>query len=206
MKRFLLLTGLSLVLLFVVFVAAVSMRARDAEPLPPPDPAMAIALPDGETLPLAEVLERARRGELPAVAEHPVEPLVSAEPVMPADQAPQPDAAGLTPDLEFGKGPFPLLNGQPLVPKDPIYALAEVARYEGRNEQAIALYLSIPRDSEHYARARRLVAWNILARNMDKPQQAVRYANEALHAAPFDANAWHDWSRVYARSLGFPVD
>ena len=198
MRRILLWTLVVTAVLVVILVSLVVVRAGEVEPLPPPDPALAIELPGGESLPLAEVLERARRDELPPLARPQVEALVA------ADGAGATSAAAVTAGGDVG--PFPLVDGVPLVPDDPVYALAETARREGRHEQALALYLSIPPDSEHYARARRLVAWNILARDMDRPEQAVRYANEALHAAPFDGNAWQDWARVYGRTLGLPVD
>jgi len=88
---------------------------------------------------------------------------------------------------------------------DPLYALAEQNRADGKLDQALALYLSIPPDSKNYARARRIAAWNILARDLHKPEWAVKYANEALAAAPLDDSSWEDWARVYARTLGLPV-
>jgi len=196
-KRVLLWSLLGLLVLVGSLVSIVTVRVNDVEPLPPPDPARPIVFDDGSSMPLAEVLDRAHRG-LPL----PIEP----PSVMQSLVADLDFKATLVAGDPQGLLSAPEAQGAALVAEDPVYALAEQNRADGKLDQALALYLSIPRESEHYARARRIVAWNILARDQDKPEQAVRYANDALHADPFDGNVWHDWSRVYARTLGLPVD
>lgn len=184
-------------MLAVALVSLVLVRAGSVDALPPPDPALAIEMSGGASLPLAEVVDRARRGTLPKPTLPPVQPLLGAE-------SPQiPDEEGPITILE--RGPFPMRHGVPIVPDDPLYAMAEIARWEGRSEQALALYLSIPPDNEHYARSRRIVAWELLARDLDRPEQAVKYANQAVRADPFNGNAWQDWARVYGKSLGLPL-
>jgi tetratricopeptide (TPR) repeat protein len=196
-RRILLWTFGAITLLVVVLVSLVLVRAGGVDALPPPDPALAIEMPGGQSMPLAEVVDRARQGTLPKPTLPPVEPLLGSEPL---------DIEGEEgPITILERGPFPMLHGVPIVPDDPVYALAEIARWEGRNEQALALYLSIPPDNEHYARSRRIVAWELLARDLDRPEQAVAYANQAVRADPFNGNAWQDWARVYGKSLGLPL-
>jgi hypothetical protein len=42
---------------------------------------------------------------------------------------------------------------------------------------AVLAALSVTPANEHYATARRRAAWTILAGKMDRPEQAVRFAN-----------------------------
>jgi tetratricopeptide (TPR) repeat protein len=192
-KRILLWSLLGLTILVASFVSVVGVRVADVEPLPPPDSGLLIQLGDGSRLPLAEVVQRARSGEpLPVVPQAEVERLL-------------PELTASTTWVRTADVAFPVVNGQPLIDADPLFALAEHARRQGRHEEAMALYLSIPRDSDRYARARRTVAWNILTQELDRPEQAVRLVNESLHADPFDGNGWQDWARVYGRTLGLPV-
>ena len=194
MKRIVLWLLLGLLVLVVSVVSIVNVKVADAGELPPPDPSLPIVFDDGSSMPLAEVVERAESG-LPL----PVSPPTTLQLV----------ASALDGRIVASPAGRPLdasLTARVGTVDDPIFALAEQNRADGKLEQALALYLSVPPDSEHYAKSRRLAAWNILARDMDRPEQAVRYANEALHAAPFDGNVWQDWARVYGRTLGLPVD
>ena len=194
MRRIVLWGLLGLAVLVISLVSIVTVRVADAEELPPPDPALPIAFSDGSTLPLSKVLDRARHG-LPLAVEPPT-----------IAQSLAIDLGGTI--VANPEQPMPALlaerHGE--VDPDPIFALAQQKRADGNLDQALALYLSIPRESRNYANARRLVAWNILARDRHQPAQAVKYANQALHADPFDGNAWQDWARVYGRTLGLPVD
>lgn len=177
MRRILLWTLLSVVTLVVILVSIVGVLAADADPLPEPDPALQIRLADGTHLPLAEVLDRARQGlPLPRAM-----PPSEVQPLLPPDEAEAADFAQ-------------------------VFDLARHAADEGRLEQALALYLSIPPEDRQYARARRLVAWNILARDMHKPARGVRFINDALAADPFEPKVWEDLWRVYTHTLGLPTD
>ena len=196
MKRVLLWSLLGLVVLVASLVSIVSVQVADVEPLPAPDPELPIVLGDGSTLPLAEVVDRAERG-LPLPIRKQSEAALFIDGKLPRRIGPS------APPLEANLA-APLLGAD--IDTDPLFDLAEQHRAHGELEQALALYLSVPPDSEHYPKARRRAARNILARDMDKPEQAVRYANQALHADPLDGNAWQDWARVYGRTLGLPVD
>jgi hypothetical protein len=193
MKRIVLWTLLGLTVLVGSLLSIVGVRVAGADELPPPDPALPIVFDDGSSMPLSEALERARAGlPLPVQA-----PTVRQSLVADLD---------LQATIVVDGDPDHLLDSRAgAVVDDPIYALAEQNRADGKLDQALALYLSIPPDSKNYARARRIAAWNILARDLHKPEWAVKYANEALAAAPLDDSAWEDWARVYARTLGLPV-
>ena len=195
-KRALLWTLPFAVLLVITLLSLVAVRSHEVEPLPPPDPELPIELPGGESLPLAEVVERARRGlplALPT-ADPKVEPLAAA------------DVAAATIEQRVVGGAVVPADAAPFVDPHPLFALADAAYREGRLEQAMALYLSVPPDDDRYSRARRIVAWKILTRDLDRPEQAVAFANQSLHADPFEGNVWQDWARVYGRTLGLPVD
>lgn len=177
MRRVLLWVLLAVVVAVCCLLALVGVRAADADALPPPDPSLPIQLADGSRWPLAQVLDHARQGRpLPRAV-----PPSGVEPLIPP-----PD----TEPADYG----------------PVFDLARQAANEGRLEQALALYLSIPREDSHYARARRLVAWNILARDLHKPAQGVRFVNDALAADPFEPKVWEDLWRVYTHTLGLPSD
>ena len=193
MKRIVPWTLLGLTVLVGSLLSIVGVRVAGADELPPPDPALPIVFDDGSSMPLSEALERARAGlPLPVRA-----PTVRQSLVADLD---------LQATIVVDGDPGHLLDSRAgAVVDDPIYALAEQNRADGKLDQALALYLSIPPDSKNYARARRIAAWNILARDLHKPEWAVKYANEALAAAPLDDSAWEDWARVYARTLGLPV-
>jgi hypothetical protein len=160
--------------------------------LPAPNPAQPIHLADGTTRPLSEVLQLA------------------------PDDVPLPDE----PALIVG-GPDPALTPEENVEREKVmrdiadsvqaairaeegtvFHLAEVARREGRLDEAEALYLSIPEDDPRWARAQRRIAWDILAKGKGEPRRAVVYAKKALAAEPFDANSWQDFARVCAGTLG----
>jgi tetratricopeptide (TPR) repeat protein len=196
MRRILIWLVIPCAVLIIAALSIVGVRVWSAEELPPPDPALPIVFDDGSSMPLAEALDRARRGLPLPVAAPTFRQSLLANLEFKATIAVDGDPDGLLDAPVGSAGPL----------DDPIYELAEQNRADGKLDQALALYLSIPEDSKHYARARRIVAWNILARDQGKPEQAVRYANQALHAAPLDGNAWQDWYRVYARTLGLPVD
>ncbi|HZM00019.1 MAG TPA: hypothetical protein VFD43_07175 [Planctomycetota bacterium] len=196
MKRALLWTLLGVAVVAITLVALVGVRAGEVEPLPPADPALPIDLPGGERLPLAEVVDRARRGL----------PLPVPEPLLPSEQTSAAELAAATLERRAAAGVVVPAGAAPFVDPDPLFALADTAHREGRLEQAMALYLSVPPDDDRYSRARRIVAWKILTRDLDRPEQAVALANQSLHADPFDGNVWQDWARVYGSALGLPVD
>ena len=167
----------ALATLLLAAIALVGVLGAEAEPLAPPDPALPIQLADGTHLSLAEVLERTRQG-------------------LPLPRARSP--SGVEPLLPPGdEGPADFA---------PVFDLARHAADEGRLEEALALYLSIPPEDRNYARARRLVAWNILARDMHKPASGVRFVNDALAADPFEPKVWEDLWRVYGHTLGLPTN
>jgi hypothetical protein len=193
MRRTLKLAALTLLVLLVAVVVLVENRAD--EKLPPPDPATPIRLQDGTFAPLAEVLERARAGTLIAPRKDEDERKVLAEP---------------DPELEAriaGIQAANLANIQAeLEQQPPVFRLAEVALDEGRLDEAMALYASLPEDDPYWPRAQRRIAWDILTQQRGQPQQAVRYAQAALAAEPLEGNSWQDLARVYAGTLGFEVD
>ncbi|HZM00018.1 MAG TPA: hypothetical protein VFD43_07170 [Planctomycetota bacterium] len=177
MRRKLVWVLAALTALAVILIALVAVRAAETDPLPPPDPGLPIRLADGTLMPLAEVIDHARAGL--ALSRSTAPPGV--EPLLPPADAEPADFAQ-------------------------VFELARQAADEGRLEEALALYLSIPREDATYARARRLVAWNILARDMHQPACGVRYINDSFFADPFEPKVWEDLWRVYGHTLGLPTN
>jgi len=189
MRRTLLLAALTLLLLVLGTTLIVQVRSVD-EPLPAPDVALPIHLEDGTVLPLAEVLARAQ-----------VEPPAPPAPLeLPAAQAPP--AQALRPDqLAVAERVRAEIAAQ-----SSVFHMAQRALLAGRNDEALALYQSIPEDDPDWASAQRQIGWHILARGRDDPRRAVPYVQAAVRREPLDANSWHDLARVYAGTLGFDVD
>ena len=187
MRRTLLLAGLTALLLVLGLTLIVQVRSVD-EPLPAPDLAMPIHMPDGTVQPLAEVLaqERAPRPVTPAPT-----PLITGAP--PAQ-----------PPLTHEK--VNDLIRDALDREHSVFRLAEVARREGRLDEALALYLSVPEDSDSWARAQRRIGWDILSCGKGEPRRGVSYVKTSLAANPFSGNGWQDLARVYAGTLGVGLD
>jgi len=190
MRRTLLLAALTLLLLVLGTTLIVQVRSVD-EPLPAPDVAMPIHLEDGTVLPLAEVLARA---QVEAVAP-PAPP-----PELPAAQAPP--AQALRPDeLAVAERVRAEIAAQ-----SSVFHMAQRALLAGRNDEALALYQSIPEDDPDWASAQRQIGWHILTKGRGDPRRAVPYVQAALRREPLEGNSWQDLARVYAGTLGFDVD
>jgi tetratricopeptide (TPR) repeat protein len=194
-----------LVLLFLV-VAAVGTVLTRAEPsdLAEPDPALPIRLPDGSHRPLAEVLALARGGGIDWDAPRP-EPLVAPDHTgaNAAITAPTLDATLV--HAGFSSERIAAIEAA-LARESPVFRLAEIARQDGRLDEAAALYLSVPEDDPRYGRAQRRLAWDVLTKGQGQPRRAVAHAHAALAAEPFDGNSWQDFARVYGATLGIDVD
>jgi hypothetical protein len=199
MKRVLGWTLMILGLLALGVVSSVLMLAERPEDAPP-DPAMLIHLPDGSSRPLGELLDLAVRGE----------PLPAGRPLV-RIQVPEQELAALQPAeraerervLEDIRRMLETeIHGEP----GSLYHLAEVARREGRLDEAAALYLSVPEDDRRYARARRRLAWDVMTKGQNQPRRAVAYAHEAAMLDPFNGNSWQDLARVYGATLGIDLD
>ncbi len=87
-----------------------------------------------------------------------------------------------------------------------VYEMAEYEHWNGRPEQAIALYRSVPKDHHSYARAQRHIGWKLYTKELDDPRRGIAFVNASVKADPFDGNAWEDLVRVYAAGIGLPVD
>lgn len=83
-----------------------------------------------------------------------------------------------------------------------VFALAELALAEGRLDEALALYLSVPGDDPHYATAQRRLGWNVVSVGRRQPRRALGFVHSALAAAPLDNDVWEDVVRVYVANLG----
>jgi hypothetical protein len=207
MRRTLLLIIALLLVSVTALSVLVNLRSEGSEPLPEPDPAMPIVMADGSELPLSEVLDRvARKMPLP---ERPAEPAGKPAPAMP----------DVNPPSQLGKAWSELTEEQRQVRRaafrtqmtrimtdlyGPTFGLAYQREHDGHADQAVALYLSIKEGEPGYARARRRVGWDILARRGDAAR-GVRYVQQALIADPLNGNCWQDFGRIYARTLGIPV-
>lgn len=195
MRRTLTWTLLLLVFTLVGVVSTVLLRAEPAS-LAAPDPATVIQLPDGSRRPLAEVLERARQGEDFGWSP----PVIRLAPPLAAEVAPDPERQRVAEDVARA------VQSAIREHEGTVFHLAEVARHEGRLDEAAALYLSIPEDDRRYGRAQRRLAWDVLTKGQGQPRRAVAFAHAALAAEPFDANSWQDLARVYGATLGLDVD
>jgi hypothetical protein len=162
----------------LLVVVLVNLRAVRPDLAKYANPDLPIPLPDGEVVPLAQVVERSKR--TPLTAPRPTSP-----PTDPAKHEERPHEAARAGDL---------------------FALAEFLYDEGRFDEALAVYLSVPKGHPQYARARRRAGWHILADERGEPERGVPLGHQALFAKPFDGNSWQDLARVYGRTLGLPVD
>ena len=205
MKRALLRSVGVLLVLVLSLVGLVNVLAPRTSELPPPDLDLAIALPDGSERRLGDLMA-------PWTGEPPAEPELGLEVVEPRDAPtvgsfPLPEAEGLEPrevaELMIERA----LRESSLPPdgSDP-FALAEWHRRVGDLSQARALYQALPEWHPRWGRAQRRLAWDVLTRAEDEPAQGVPYAHKALADDPLDGNAWQDAARVYAATLGWPVD
>ena len=194
MRRTLKLAALMLLVLVIAVVVLVENRAD--EKLPPPDPMTPIHLEDGTVLPLSAVVEQARAGTL-------VAPREDDEKRWKAPTTPSPEMAARIAAIREANtaGIQAELEKQP-----PLYRLAEQALGEGRVDEAMALYASLPEEDPCWPRAQRRIAWDILTEQRGQPQQAVRYVQSALMAEPLEGNSWQDLARVYAGTLGLQID
>jgi hypothetical protein len=95
-------------------------------------------------------------------------------------------------------------SGQPL--PGSLFQLAESACRSGRLDEAQALYLSIPPEDPHYAKARRRLAWELLTKAKGQPGRAVMFAKQAVAADPLDGDSWHGLMRVCGATLGIDSD
>jgi hypothetical protein len=188
-------TVVGVVLLFALLLAStVFLRAPGGGA--PVDPATPIHLADGRVVPLSEVIEAGERetsesdgGSSLATAER-----AASE----ADAAGEASTRGAVEAVRRRRGAS--RSG------DPIFDLAQAALADGRNDEALALFLSVPRDSTQYARARRRAGWDVLTKRQGKTREGARYVHEALRLRPFEGNSWQDASRVYAASFGWEID
>lgn len=74
------------------------------------------------------------------------------------------------------------------------------ALVEGDARTALTHLRRVPKDHPEYARAMRYCGWNLLARRLHRPKDAVAYVHESLRHDPFDGNGWQDLARVYLRA------
>ena len=134
MRRFLMWLLIPVALLVLAVISIVGVRVAAADELPPPSPSLPIVFDDGSSMPLSEVLDRSRRG-LPL----PIRPPTIRQSLL----------AGLdfkvTLVADDPEGLLDAPDPQPGPMDDPLYELAEQNRAEGKLDQALALYLSIPR-------------------------------------------------------------
>ena len=194
MKRVLLWSLLGVMALFFGMTTLVLLRA-DPEGLPAPDPAMPIHLADGTTRPLFEVVQAAREGTplpYPQARKFPTDPSLTPEEAAEHQRMMEVAAESVQKAIREVEGT--------------VFHLAEVARHEGRLDEAQALYLSVPEDDPRYGRARRRLAWDVLTKGKNQPRLAVAYANDSVRADPLEGNSWQDLVRVYGATLGIDVD
>ena len=195
----------ALLVLAVVFAApilavmiAVNVRAVRTDLAKLADPDLPISLPDGEVVPLREVIERSARAPVPDLTTRVARTRVF-----------QPDGTSIRPRFEGNPGALRAGESggrrRERALAGDLFALAEIQREEGRTDEALALYLSVPRSHSNYALARRRAGWHILADERGQPERAVPLVQEALLAEPFNGNSWQDLARVYGRALGVPV-
>jgi hypothetical protein len=83
--------------------------------------------------------------------------------------------------------------------------LAKQALSEGRDDEALALFLSVD-VSAISARETRYIGWDVLTKRMGEPRRGVAYVESALRREPLDGNSWQDLARVYAHSVGLALD
>lgn len=161
----------------VVFVAA---TAPSAESLPAPDTAMAIPLPDGRTVTLADVIE----GDL---------------------EIARADDEEVVETVEWKGRTIPLTEERPPPKTATPYALGMYYHDVGRDDLALPLLRSVPRSDSKWATAQRHIGWKIYSRRLNQPRLGVAYINRSIAADPTEGNAWQDAYRAYARSLGLDL-
>lgn len=189
-------------LLLVVLALPLIMASRSTPP-PPLDPGMQIRMSDGSTSTLEEVVARAKgpAGELPPAPEDGGR----------IGRAPGPDDPD--PATAARQGVLPLLHADDLTyeeflrlydenenPYD-LFRMAEWAQMQGRVGEAVALLRSLPQDHPRYARAMRMLGWDLYTRQLDDPGQGIWFVNKSLAEKPFEGNAWQDAYRVYWASV-----
>lgn len=192
MRRTFKLLALLVVVLVVSVVVLVEWRAEDQ--LPPPDPAMPIHVSEGFVLSLAEVVEQAQAGTLPVRTD-------DDGPKVWTPPSPEALAAQAAVHEANAKRVRAWEDNRP-----PLYRLGETALDEGRLDEALALFASIPEEDPYWADAQRCIGWDILAKRKGQPRRAVSYVQAAAMADPLEGNAWQDLARVYAGTLGFEID
>ena len=202
--------GWSMALVFVVVlipVAIVNVLSVPRSESEAPDVERLVGLPDGSEQRLGDLLEVwAGGGEADA------EERVAAPD---ADASPAEPGASDTPTIERGtsdQGSMQAVLDQLLVENDDPpdgsqpFRLAEWHRRQGQLDDAKAIYLALPASHRNWARAQRRLAWDCFAQADDEPARGVPFANASVAADPLDGNAWQDLARVYAATLGLPVD
>lgn len=199
----LLVLALAVVSPILAVLIAVNVRAVRTDIAQLANPNLPISLPDGEVVPLREVIERSARAPVPEVTTRVARTRVF-----------QPDGTSTRPlreanlkDPEAIRARVQEFQGRrrERAQAGDLFALAEIQREEGRTDEALALYLSVPKSHPEYARARRRAGWHILADERGQPDRGVVLVQEALLADPFSGNSWQDLARVYARALGASV-
>jgi len=159
---------------------------------------MRIAIPGGGEVALGKLIERSR---IPV-------PEAPAAPASPgAEPASEPERA--KPDLDLtDPATVERLVGnyeeQRLAKAraGDLFTLAEMARERGDVDQALALYLSVPKDHPEYSRSRRRIGWDLYTQRLSEPERGIAFVNQALFTRPFEENSWQDLARVYGRTLG----
>jgi len=186
----------------VLIVAVANGIAESPRELLPPDPGMLITLPDGRQQPLfdvlahsnltSEVIDREGRGA--------AEGMLSAS----SDEADEP-VAGLDVDQASKALRTAARDRRPPETGD-IYGLAEYALDQGDLDQALALFRSLPEEHPRYGRAQRRIGWDIYTKGLDDPNRGLAFVNRSIRDDPTEGNAWQDAIRVYAATIGFPVN
>ena len=202
MKRALRVVLLSVLLLLVLVVGLANLMG-DGEPLPPPDPALVITLPDGREEPLGDLLERLAQEAATSAAEP--EAAVDEEAAAAGDPPRDDDDPLLARMDEEGVVRVSFRWPPPVDPTD-VFSLGFHAFLEHRDEEALALLQSVPEDHPRYADAQRRIGWDLLTNRMGRPAAGLAYANRSLDADPLSGEAWQDASRVYLATLGIPWD
>ena len=213
MKRPIRAALIGLLVLPLLLVALVNSLAVDPAEAPPPDPGLLITLPDGSEVPLGELVEQASAPETAddglglelvdgATAAAPDETAAPSPAEVPdvSEMSDEEAAAFVREVLERARRDAD--NPAP----DDLLGLARLARREGRLDQAVALYRSIPPDHHSYARAQRQLGWKLYTQEMHEPTRGIAHVNASVAADPMDGNAWQDLVRVYGSSLGLPLD
>jgi hypothetical protein len=193
---------LKFVVLPVVLVAATLLLAANllGEPmgtLPPPDPGRPITLPDGRVEPLGDLLARLRE-----------RPSDEPEPLGQEAPGPRDDQGGeVQATVDEAEGEVRHVFRWPPPPdEDDVFSLADHALREGRDEEAMALFLSVEENHPRWDDAQRRIGWELLTKRMDRPAVGLAYLNRALSGDPADGENWQDASRVYLRTLGIDWD